>query len=80
MVSTWAEEAEEKKDERQRNTNRNPLTKNNVPSVSFKTFHSRWHAGPPSSQKVENNRANFSYALDFKEMEKRSILRFSAFR
>lgn len=48
-------EAKERKDERLRtisNTKRNPLSKNNVPSVSFKNFHSRWAAGPCSPQKV----------------------------
>ena len=50
------EEAAGSKDERLRaisNSKRNPLAKNNVPSVSFKNFHTRWAAGLGSPQKVK---------------------------
>lgn len=61
-------EAKGRKDERLRtisNSKRNPLAKNNVPSVSFKNFHNRWAAGLHSPRKVKNNRADFSYSLGF---------------
>lgn len=64
-------EAAGRQDERLRaisNSKRNPLAKNNVPSVSFKNFHTRWAAGLGSPQKVINSRASFNYS-DFEETE-----------